>query len=137
MIEIAEFRPEDIDETIEGLDGLQSIIAPFLRSVNKDGMGEQDVQQFVRHLTLAKHALIAMGDFLEGKMSEKVPPNTPLTLEELREMEGPVWVVVYNLPQGGYYCLCNKGVITAPSGRVFDCGDIPDWTFLLRKPEEE
>ena len=93
MIEIAEFRPEEIDEAIEGLDGLQGIIAPFLRSVNKDGMGEQDVQQFVRHLTLAKHALIAMGDFLEGKMSEKEPPNTPLTLEELREMCGkPVYI---------------------------------------------
>lgn len=93
MIEIAEFRPEEIDEAIEGLDGLQGIIAPFLRSVNKDGMGEQDVQQFVRHLTLAKHALIAMGDFLEGKMSEKEPPNTPLTLEELREICGkPVYI---------------------------------------------
>lgn len=137
MIEIAEFRPEEIDEAIEGLDGLQGIIAPFLRSVNKDGMAEQDVQQFVRHLTLAKHALIAMGDFLEGKMSEKKPPNTPLTLEELREMKGgTVWTAVYNLPQGGYYCLCDKGVITAPSGRVFDCGDVPDWVFYRCKPEE-
>ena len=64
-------------------------------------------------------------------------PNTPLTMEELREMDGePVWTVVYNLPKGGYYCLCNEGVITAPSGNVFDCKDIPEWTFYRRKPEE-
>ena len=72
MIEIAEFSPNEIDEAIEGLDGLQGIIAPFLRSVNEDGMGEQDVQQFVRHITLAKHALIAMSDFLESKIIMKV-----------------------------------------------------------------
>lgn len=68
MIEIAEFKPNEIDEAIEGLDGLRSIIVPFLRNVNKDGMGKQDAEQFVRHLTLAKHALIAMGNFLEGQM---------------------------------------------------------------------
>lgn len=119
MIEIAEFRPEEIDEAIEGLDGLQGIIAPFLRSVNKDGMGEQDVQQFVRHLTLAKHALIAMGDFLEGKMSEKEPPNAPLTLEELREMDGePVFITVGGVPciELGFWVLvevCND------TGRVW------------------
>ncbi len=64
------------------------------------------------------------------------PPNDPLTLEGLREMDGEaVWTPVYNLPQGGYYCLCNKGVITVPSGRLIDCKDIPDWTFYRRKPE--
>lgn len=88
MIEIAEFKPEDINEAIEGLDGLRDLIAPVLRSANKDGMGEQDVQQFVRHLTLAKHALIAMGDSMEGQMT----PNEQLTTEELWEMDGcPVW----------------------------------------------
>lgn len=64
-------------------------------------------------------------------------PNDPLTLEELRKMDGePVWVVVYNLPQGGYWCLCDKGVITTPSCRRFDCKEIPGWTFYRRKPEE-
>lgn len=68
MIEITEFKPEEIDETIEALDTLRDIISPVLRSIDGDGMGEQDVQDFVRHLTLAKHALIAMGDFLESKI---------------------------------------------------------------------
>lgn len=62
--------------------------------------------------------------------------NDPLTLEQLQEMDGePVWCVVHNLPKGGYYCLCDRGVIIAPSGRLFDCKDIPDWTFYRRKPE--
>lgn len=125
MIEIAEFRPEEIDEAIEGLDGLQGIIAPFLRNVNKDGMGEQDVQQFVRHLTLAKHALIAMGDFLEGKMK----PNTPLTLDELREMNGePVWdnsLKTWGIVVGEYLLYRNREM-----GRI--CGN----NYFRHRPEE-
>lgn len=66
MLEITQFQPEEIDEAIEAMDVLRDIMGPFLRSVNADGMGEEDVQQMVRHLTLAKHALIAMGDFLES-----------------------------------------------------------------------
>lgn len=81
MLEIVEFKPEEIDEAIEGLDGLRAIIAPVLREINCDGMGEQDVQQFVRHLTLAKHALVAMGDLLEEKMA----PNVLLNKEQVKE----------------------------------------------------
>lgn len=74
------------------MDGLRDIIAPVLRRINGDGMGEQDVQQFVRCLTLAKHALIAMGSFLEREMVPE-PLSSPLTLEQLREMDGePVWI---------------------------------------------
>lgn len=68
MLEICEFKPEEIDEAIDGLDGLQKIIVPMLRQANYEGMAEQDIQQFQRHIILAKHALIAMGDYLEGKM---------------------------------------------------------------------
>lgn len=75
MLEIAAFKPEEIDEAIEGLDGLQSIIVPMLRKANYEGMAEQDIQQFQRHIILAKHALIAMGDFLESKMTDA--QNTP------------------------------------------------------------
>lgn len=70
MIELCEFKPDEIDEAIDGLDALCEIIVPILRKVNGDGMGEQDAQQFQRHIMLAKHALIAMGDFLEKKMQE-------------------------------------------------------------------
>lgn len=71
MLEICAFKPEEIDDAIEGLDGLQEIIVPMLRKANYEGMAEQDIQQFRRCIMLAKHALIAMGDFLEGKMAEE------------------------------------------------------------------
>ena len=94
MIELAEFHPEEINEAIEGLDGLRDIIAPVLRHINGDGMGEQDAQQFIRQLTLAKHALITMGGFLEtGMKMVQASSNNSLTLEQLREMDGePVCV---------------------------------------------
>ena len=65
MLEITQFQPEEIDEAIEAMDILRDIMGPFLRSVNADGMGEEDVRQMVRHLTLAKHALILMGGYME------------------------------------------------------------------------
>lgn len=68
MMEICEFHPEEINETIEALDGLQKLIVPLLRSANYEGMGEEDVQAFIRHIMLAKHAVILMGDFLETQM---------------------------------------------------------------------
>ena len=143
MIEIAEFSPNEIDEAIEGLDGLQSIIAPFLRSVNKDGMGEQDVQQFVRHLTIAKHALIAMGNFLEGQMT----PNTLLTLEDLKGMSGEaVWVVTERLKE---WCIVHShhsadvgggGIIMTrrtAEKRTYPYTDYgKTWLAYRRKPEE-
>jgi hypothetical protein len=70
-IEICKFDKAEINEAIEGLDGLREIIVPFLRSANYEGMAEQDVQQFKRHITIAKHALIVMGNFLEGKTRGK------------------------------------------------------------------
>ena len=92
MLEICEFKPEEIDDAISGMDGLQQIIVPMLRKANYQGMAEQDIQQFLRHITLAKHALVAMGNFLEGQM--KAPKEKPLTLEELQKMDGePVYIV--------------------------------------------
>lgn len=67
------------------------------------------------------------------------PPNDPLTLEQLREMDEPVWVecgITPFTPDGGYYCLCNNGSITTPSGTQYIAEDIPHWKFYRRKPEE-
>ena len=75
MIEITEFKTEEIDDTIEALDTLQGILVPFFKKMNFEGLGEQDAQDFVRSITLAKHALIAMGDFLEKKMNIRKPTN--------------------------------------------------------------
>lgn len=71
------------------------------------------------------------------RLPDIIPADVPLTLEELREMDGePVWCVVNGIPKNGYYCLCDSGLILAPSGSFFNCSDIPNWIFCRRKPEE-
>lgn len=131
MIELMKFRPEEINEAIEGLDGLRDIIAPLLRRINGDGLGEQDAQQFIRQLTLAKHALIAMGGFLEAEMKMvQAQSNDPLNEEQLREMEGdPVyldfgndgeWVLVRL--KGSDVWFTHKNTICAPAKMAFDLG---------------
>lgn len=61
------------------------------------------------------------------------PPNEPLTLEELREMDGPVWCACKPIEGGnGYWCLCRRGKIIAPSGNIFDAEKISHWTFYRR-----
>ena len=64
-MEVVRFTPEEIDEAIEGMDGLQEIIVPLLRKINLEGMAEKDIQELKKHIMMAKHALIAMGKFLE------------------------------------------------------------------------
>lgn len=61
-IEVCKFTSDEIDEAIEGLDGLQRIIVPLLKKQSPD-MAEKDIQQFKRHIMMAKHALITMGTF--------------------------------------------------------------------------
>ena len=40
------------------------------------------------------------------------PPNEPLTLEQLREMDAPVWCACKSIEgENGYWCLCRKGYI--------------------------
>lgn len=67
--------------------------------------------------------------------------NQPMTLDELREMDEPVWCRVDNcawIPEGGFWCLCNKGKIVTPSVMQYDCEnlDMSLWRFYRRKPEE-
>ena len=66
------------------------------------------------------------------------PPNEPLTLEQLREMDGPVWVACKPIEGGnGYWCLCQRGHIITPAGSIFDVKEIPHWVFYRRPPEGE
>ena len=65
-------------------------------------------------------------------------PNEPLTLDELREMDGPVWVACKPIEGGnGYWCLCKRGNIVTQAGSVFDMKEIPHWVFYRRPPEGE
>lgn len=66
------------------------------------------------------------------------PSNEALTLEKLREMDGPVWVACKPIEGGdGYWCLCRYGTITTPAATVFDAGEIPHWVFYRRPPKGE
>lgn len=66
------------------------------------------------------------------------PPNEALTMEQLREMDGPVWVACKPIEGGnGYWCLCRQGNITTPAGTFFDAVEIPHWVFYRRPPEGE
>lgn len=66
------------------------------------------------------------------------PPNDPLTPNELREMDGPVWVACKPIEGGnGYWCLCQRGNIVTPAGSIFDAKEIPHWAFYRRPPEGE
>lgn len=58
----------------------------------------------------------------------------PLTLEQLKQRNTPVWVPVGD--DMGYWCLCNDGMIMPPSGRVFIAKDRPNWTFYDHEPHE-
>lgn len=64
--------------------------------------------------------------------------NEALTLEELREMDEPVWVACKPIEGGnGYWCLCQHGHIITPAGSIYDVKEIPHWVFYRRPLEEE
>ncbi|MEA5042216.1 MAG: hypothetical protein VB053_06690, partial [Oscillibacter ruminantium] len=64
--------------------------------------------------------------------------NDPLTVEQLQKRKSPVWCRVDDcswIPDGGYWCLCNEGVIVAPSGQIFKCEAIQNWKLYDHRPE--
>lgn len=62
--------------------------------------------------------------------------NEPLTLEQLREMDEPVWVACKPIEGGnGYWCLCQHGHIITPAGSIYDVKEIPHWVFYRRPLE--
>ena len=66
------------------------------------------------------------------------PLNEPLSIEQLREMDEPVWVACKPIEGGkGYWCLCRRGHIITPAGSIFDVKEIPHWVFYRRPPEGE
>ena len=59
------------------------------------------------------------------------PPNDPLTIEQLREMDEPtpVW-----REKAGYWCLCERGFIIVPNGNIYEFEET-DGAFYRRPPE--
>lgn len=71
--------------------------------------------------------------WVSGKKGRPTPENKPLTLEQLKHRNSPVWVP---LEDGtGFWCLCQNGMIIPPSGFPFMAGSRPNWTFLDRNSE--
>lgn len=66
------------------------------------------------------------------------PQNELLTIEDLREMDEPVWCACEPIEGGnGYWCLCRQGHITTPAGSFYEVEEIPHWTFYRRPPERQ
>ena len=77
-------------------------------------------------------------DALDMAITALSPPNEPLTIEQLREMDEPVWVACKPIEGGnGYWCLCQHGHIITPAGSIYDVKEIPHWVFYRRPLEEE
>ena len=62
--------------------------------------------------------------------------NEPLTLDELRKRNDPVFMSIKDFPNGGYWCLCQNGYIITPSRYGFMAKDRPNWVFYSQRPEE-
>ena len=67
------------------------------------------------------------------KQRQHTPPNEPLTLEQLREMDEPtpVW-----WKKAGFWCLCERGFIIAPNGNIYEFEET-DGAFYRCPPEGE
>lgn len=63
---ICKFNREEIDEAMDGLNGMRELIVPFFRVANLEGVGEQDAKEFTRHIEIALCALAVMGTILDG-----------------------------------------------------------------------
>ena len=70
------------------------------------------------------------------QMGDSVSPDARLTITELRTRTDPVWCSCTTLEGAdGFWCLCDKGIITAPSGRSFEAGEIQSWELYSRRPK--
>lgn len=69
---------------------------------------------------------------------QEAEKNRPLTLDELREMDCPVWCLCRPIDGGnGYWCLCKNGIIITPACTYYSVAEIPHFVFLRHKPKEE
>ena len=126
--------------------------------MNLNEVDTEDLVAMLRHVSVETGSLTCLGcghehncgtrgcaliraaaDRLDASRAPTLtPPNEPLTFDELREMDGPVWVACKPIEGGnGYWCLCQRGHIITPAGSIFDVKEIPHWVFYRRPPEGE
>ena len=108
-----------------------------MRPIDADFAKEQ-----IKKSDLSNREKMALLLFLSDVPTITPPPNDPLTLEELREMDGePVYVhwVRRDWRMGGewaFVCLKWQGCKTANGGAVFFDRYGEWWLAYRRKPEE-
>lgn len=73
MIDICQFKSEDIEDAIVALGELRDHLVPFFQRTNLDGMGETDAKAFTGHIALAQRALVAMAGFMDFVLHSKDP----------------------------------------------------------------
>ena len=96
------------------------------------------IKDHMEHHGIGKYPHLKLKEALDMAIAALDTPNEPLTIEQLREMEDPVWCVCKTV-EGfeGFWCLCNHGYILTPARQIFDVKEIPHWVFYRRPPEGE
>ena len=96
------------------------------------------IKDHMEHHGIGKYPHLKLKEAFDMAMDALSPPNEPLTLEQLRGMEDPVWCVCKAV-EGfeGFWCLCDHGYILTPARQIFDVKEIPHWGFYRRPPEGE
>lgn len=96
------------------------------------------IKNHMEHHGIGKYPHLKLKEALDMAIAALSPPNEPLTIEQLREMEDPVWCVCKTV-EGfeGFWCLCNHGYILTPARQIFDVKEIPHWVFYRRPTEGE
>ena len=94
------------------------------------------IKNHMEHHGIGKYPHLKLKEALDMAIAALSPPNEPLTIEQLREMEDPVWCVCKTV-EGfeGFWCLCNHGYILTPARQIFDVKEIPHWVFYRRPPD--
>ena len=96
------------------------------------------IKDHMEHHGIGKYPHLKLKEALDMAIAALSQPNEPLTIEQLREMEDPVWCVCKTV-EGfeGFWCLCSHGYILTPARQIFDVKEIPHWVFYRRPPEGE
>lgn len=97
-----------------------------------------EVLVFNRDLRAFEKAAAVAIKALRELDAQEEQKQKPLTIDELRQMDAPVWCLCEPIEGGnGFWCLCENGKIITPAGTCFYVSEIPNWVFLRCKPKEE
>lgn len=102
------------------------------------------IKEHMKHHGIGKYPHLKLKEALDMAIAALSQPNEPLTLEQLREMDGePVWVQTPGIPKYGRWVIV-AGVDTEDGQRTLYCqGDYTcrnygrDWLAYRRPPEGE